>query len=58
MRDVRSERRSVQADRLRGEVEERLRELGTRLQDVGDKTLRGVAREFEALRERLRRSGE
>jgi len=57
VRDVRSERRSVQADRLRGEVVERLRELGTRLQDVGDKTLHGVAREFEALRERLRRSG-
>jgi CBS domain-containing protein len=58
VRDVRSERRHVQADRLRSEVEERLRELGTRIQGVGDKTLRGVAREFEALREKLKRSSD
>ncbi len=54
-REVRREWRVAQADRLRREAEERLRDLAGRLQDVGDKTLSALGREFEALRERLKR---
>jgi hypothetical protein len=54
LRDVRKEWGLAQADRLRREAEERLRDLAGRLQRVGGETLRGVARELEALRERLR----
>jgi CBS domain-containing protein len=54
LRDVRKEWGLAQAERLRREAEERLRDLAGRLQRVGGETLRGVARELEALRERLR----
>lgn len=54
-RQIADARLAARWPRLRDEVEARLRELGERVQKAGGRSADALVREFDALRERLRR---
>jgi len=58
VRDVRSERLHSRVERIREEAEATLRELSSRLHRLGDKALERLRPELDALRQKLRRSGD